>query len=151
MISGKSDLAKHTEFRSFATLNVACNSLSESARAIGSLEEQSMPLTGMKQPFLSVSMHTHAWPSICFRAGLPLGVKNATVVLALEPGSIDRRSLWEMTVRILCVNVWQLYCLPGSWAGLSSLGSTQRLQGLIPCTAFRQFSIRIYMISPPSW
>lgn len=47
VISGKSPLAKHTEFRSFATLNVACNSLSESAKAIGSLDMQSMPLTGV--------------------------------------------------------------------------------------------------------
>ena len=45
VISGKSPLAKHTEFRSFATLNVACNSLSESAKAIGILDPQCMPAT----------------------------------------------------------------------------------------------------------
>lgn len=45
VISGKSPLAKHTEFRSFAILNVACNSLSESAKAIGMLDPQCMPAT----------------------------------------------------------------------------------------------------------
>jgi hypothetical protein len=51
VISGKSPLAKHTEFRSFAILNVACNSLSESARAIGGLDMQRLPLTGSKELF----------------------------------------------------------------------------------------------------
>ena len=68
MISGKIDLAKHTEFRSFATLNVACNSLSESARAIGSLEEQCMPLSGVECPALSASMHTSPLPDLSFIA-----------------------------------------------------------------------------------
>ena len=63
MIAGESELAKHTEFRSFATLNVACSSLSEAAIAIGSMEKHSMPLTGMDQPALAslptMHIYTH--------------------------------------------------------------------------------------------
>ena len=54
MIAGKSELTKHTEFRSFATLNVACSSLSEAALAIGGLEKHSMPLTGTEHPGLAI-------------------------------------------------------------------------------------------------
>ena len=45
VISGQSHLAEHTEFRSFAILNVAYNSLSESAKAVGMLDLQCMPAT----------------------------------------------------------------------------------------------------------